>query len=86
MKIADEVSKLIQSLKSAGFNPVDAVFEGAISVKEDTTLAFVDKMNEADLVSGSVKIIYTIGDEEQIRVIEIPVGTQQQQDQTEEGK
>ncbi|VVB70290.1 Uncharacterised protein [uncultured archaeon] len=83
MKIAEEVSKLIQSLKSAGFNPADAVFEGAISVKEDTTLAFVDKMNEAQMVSGSIKVIYTIGDDEQIRVIEIPVG--QQQDQ-EEGK
>ena len=71
--IKDEVLKVIDALKNAGFTPVDAVFEGAIGVKEDTTLAFVDKLTDAQLVSGVVRVIYTVG-EDQVRFVEIPVG------------
>ncbi len=71
--IKDEVLKVIEALKNAGFTPVDAVFEGAIGVKEDTTLAFVDKLTDAQLVSGVVRVIYTVG-EDQVRFVEIPVG------------
>jgi len=73
MKVKDEVLKTIDALKKAGFNPVDAVFEGAVGVKEDTTLAFMDKLNDSQLVSGVVRIIYVTSDE-QVRFVEIPIG------------
>ncbi len=73
MQIKDEVMQMLETLKKAGFNPVDAVFEGAVGVKEDTTLAFMDKLNEKQLVSGVIRIIYT-ADKDQVRFIEIPVG------------
>ncbi len=73
MKIKDEVLKVIDSLKKAGFNPVDAVFEGALGVKEDTTLAFMDKLNDSQMVSGVIRVIYT-SDEDNVRFVEIPVG------------
>ncbi|HLD76153.1 MAG TPA: hypothetical protein VI874_03980 [Candidatus Norongarragalinales archaeon] len=71
--IRDEVMKTLDMLKKAGYNPVDAVFEGAVGVKEDTTLAFMDKLNDKQLVSGVIRIIYT-ADGEQVRFVEIPVG------------
>jgi len=73
MKIRDEVLKVIDALKKQGFNPVDAVFEGAVGVKEDTTLAFMDKLNDAQLVSGVIRVIYT-ADGDSVRFVEIPVG------------
>ncbi len=73
MQIKDEVMQMLETLQKAGFKPVDAVFEGAVGVKEDTTLAFMDKLNEKQLVSGVIRIIYT-SDGDQVRFIEIPVG------------
>lgn len=73
MQIKDEVMQMLETLQKAGFKPVDAVFEGAVGVKEDTTLAFMDKLNEKQLVSGVIRIIYT-ADGDQVRFIEIPVG------------
>lgn len=78
MKVKDEVMKVIDALKASGFNPVDAVFEGAMGVKEDTTLSFVDKLNDAQMVSGVIRVIYTVG-EDQVRFVEIPVGNPQEQ-------
>ena len=75
LKVSAEVLKTIDALKKAGFNPVDAVFEGAVGVKEDTTLEFVDKLNEMQLVTGVIRVIYTVG-EDQVRFVEIPVGQQ----------
>ncbi len=74
MKIKDEVLKVIDALKKAGFEPVDAVFEGAVGVKEDTTLAFMDKLNDLQTVSGVIRVIYTV-DKDQVRFVEIPVGS-----------
>ncbi|MEM0475267.1 MAG: hypothetical protein QW343_00520 [Candidatus Norongarragalinales archaeon] len=73
MKIKEEVLKTIESLKKAGFNPVDAVFEGAVGVKEDSTLAFLDKLDDAQMISGVVRVIYTT-DGDNVRFVEIPVG------------
>ena len=73
MKIKDEVLKVIDSLKKAGFEPVDAVFEGAVGVKDDTTLAFMDKLDEKEMVSGVIRVIYVAG-EDQVRFVEIPIG------------
>ena len=78
MKVKDEVLKVIDALKKAGFEPVDAVFEGAVGVKEDTTLAFMDKLNDSQLVSGVIRVIYSAGDD-QVRFVEIPVGQPQEQ-------
>ncbi|MCX6767281.1 MAG: hypothetical protein NTY90_00925 [Candidatus Micrarchaeota archaeon] len=77
MKIKEEVLKIIEALKKEGFNPVDAVFEGAVGVKEDVTLSFMDKLNDAQLVSGVVRVIYTT-DGENVRFVEIPVGQSQE--------
>ncbi len=73
MKLKEEIEKTINALKQNGFTPVDAVFEGAMGVKEDTTLAFVDKLNDSQMVNGVVRIIYTAG-EDSVRFVEIPVG------------
>ena len=73
MKIKEEVLKVIDAMKKAGFTPVDAVFEGAVGVKEDTTLAFMDKLNDAQMVSGVIRVIYTTPDNG-VRFVEIPVG------------
>ncbi|MBI5228745.1 hypothetical protein HY991_01445 [Candidatus Micrarchaeota archaeon] len=73
MKIKDEVMKVIEGLKKQGFNPVDAVFEGALGVKEDATLAFMDKLNDAQMVSGVIRIIYTT-EGDNVRFVEIPIG------------
>jgi hypothetical protein len=75
MKVKEEVLTVIEALKKAGFTPVDAVFEGAVGVKEDTTLAFMDKLNDAQMVSGVVRVIYTTADNA-VRFVEIPVGEQ----------
>ncbi len=73
MQIKDEVMQMLEMLKSKGLNPVDAVFEGAIGVKDDSTLAVMDKLNDKQLVSGVIRIIYT-ADGEHVRFVEIPVG------------
>ncbi len=83
MKVKDEVLTVIDALKKAGFTPVDAVFEGAVGVKEDTTLAFMDKLNDAQMVSGVVRVIYTTADNG-VRFVEIPVG--EQKGKEEEGQ
>jgi hypothetical protein len=83
MKVKDEVLTVIDALKKAGFTPVDAVFEGAVGVKEDTTLAFMDKLNDAQMVSGVVRVIYTTTDNA-VRFVEIPVG--EQKGKEEEGQ
>jgi len=73
MKIKDEVLKTIDALKKTGFNPVDAVFEGAVGVKEDTTLAFLDKLDDNQMISGVIRVIYTT-EGDNVRFVEIPVG------------
>jgi hypothetical protein len=85
MKVKDEVLTIIDALKKAGFTPVDAVFEGAVGVKEDTTLAFMDKLNDAQMVSGVVRVIYTAADNA-VRFVEIPVGEQKGDKPAEEGQ
>ncbi len=73
MKIKDEVLKTIKAIEGAGFKPVDAVFEGALGVKEASELAFLDALDEKDLVSGVIRIIYS-AEGNSVRFVEIPVG------------
>ncbi|HIH19959.1 TPA: hypothetical protein HA244_01705 [Candidatus Micrarchaeota archaeon] len=75
MKIKEEVMAVIDALTKAGFKPVDAVYEGAVGVKEDTVLDFMEKLDDKQLVSGVIRVIYTT-DGENIRFVEIPVGQQ----------
>ncbi|OIO24757.1 hypothetical protein AUJ14_05615 [Candidatus Micrarchaeota archaeon CG1_02_55_22] len=79
MKVSEEVQKMIEVLKQSGFTPVDAVFEGAVGVKQDTTLKYIDELNDKDLVSGVIRVIYSAGDD-QFRFVEIPVGKGAPQD------
>ncbi len=79
LSVKDEVLKTIDALKNAGFTPVDAVFEGAVGVKEDTTLSFMDKLTDAQLANGVIRVIYTT-DGQSVRFVEIPVGQQQAQE------
>ncbi len=81
MKVKDEVLKIIDGLKKDGFNPMDAVFEGAIDVKEDTTLDMMDKLIAVNAVSGVVRVIFTVEGDANIRFVEIPVGKQQEESQ-----
>ncbi|HEV8289402.1 MAG TPA: hypothetical protein VGQ00_00405 [Candidatus Norongarragalinales archaeon] len=80
MKVKDEVLGTIAALQKAGFQPVDAVFEGAVGVKDDATLAVMDGLNDKQLVSGVVRIIYTSSDQN-VRFVEIPVGKQSPEDE-----
>lgn len=73
MDVKEEVLKTIDGLKKAGFNPVDAVFEGAVGVKDDEALQWIEKLDSKQLVSGVIRVIYTVGDQN-IRFVEIPVG------------
>ncbi len=81
MKVKEEVMKTIEMLKNQGFSPIDAVFEGALGVKEDTTLAFMDKLNDKNMVSGVVRVIYSADKGDQVRFVEIPVGQPPEQGQ-----
>ncbi len=86
MKVKEEVLKVIDALKKAGFEPVDAVYEGAVGVKENEVLDFMDALNDKQLVSGVIRVIYTAG-ADQVRFVEIPVGSPQEGSQGEaEGK
>jgi hypothetical protein len=73
MKVRDEVQKVLDMLKKEGFNPVDAVFEGALGVKDSSTLGFLEQLDEKQMVSGVVRVIYTT-DGDSVRFVEIPVG------------
>ena len=76
MNSKEEVLKVLDALKKEeGFTPVDAVFEGAVGVKEDTTLEFFQKLEDAGMISGVIRVIYTVG-EGKVRFVEIPVGHQ----------
>ena len=77
MKVKEEVLKVIDALKKAGFEPVDAVYEGAVGVKENEVLDFMDGLNDKQLVSGVIRVIYTAG-ADQVRFVEIPVGSPQE--------
>lgn len=86
MDITDEVEKTIDALKKAGFNPFDAVFEGAIGVKDEDTLALVQKLSEKQMAQGVVRVVYSAGDENAVRYVEIPVGEQSEEAQEAEEK
>ncbi len=73
MKPYEEVVKTLEMLKSAGFEPVDAVFRGAIVVMNKEVMQLIEKLAENDEAMGSITIVYRTPDG-QLRSIEIPIG------------
>lgn len=71
--IGEEVTKTYKMLKDAGFEIVDVVFEGAMTVEKKDMLAILESLASEQKAMGSVKIIYSTAPE-QLRTIEIPVG------------
>jgi hypothetical protein len=73
MTVGDEVSKTYKMVKDAGFEIVDVIFEGAMTVKGKELLGQLEDLSKDRRAMGVIRIIYTSG-KEQMRTIEIPVG------------
>ncbi len=73
MNAEEEVIKTLEALKSAGFEPVDAVFKGMIAVMKKSTLHMIQELADQQEAIGSIVILYKNPDGE-LRSIEIPVG------------
>ncbi len=84
VSVAEEVVKLLEILKSAGFEPVDATFRGSISVLNKSTLEFIDKLVKEGEAAGTLVVVYRYGDG--IRMVEIPVGSLQNPDDSTSGQ
>ena len=82
MNIKEEVKKTLDMLKKAGMEPIDAIFEGAISVKEKEELDFIQKMDDKELISGTIRIIYLTSDKK-VRFIDIFVGEEEEEEESE---
>ncbi|MDN5358330.1 MAG: hypothetical protein PWP76_173 [Candidatus Diapherotrites archaeon] len=73
MKASEEVIKTLEMLKSAGFEPVDAIFKGMITVMNKSQLEWIQGLADAKEAVGTITIIYKTPDGD-VRTIEIPVG------------
>ena len=87
--VKKEFVKIRDMLVSAGFSPADAVFEGAVSVKDTTTLDYLEKLEESKAAVGTLKVVYftkpaSEATDADLRVIEIPVGSQEEAEESEE--
>lgn len=86
--VKKEFVKIRDMLVNAGFSPADAVFEGAVSVKDTTTLDALEKLEESKAAVGTLKVVYFVkpaneATDTDLRVIEIPVGSQEEEDSEE---
>lgn len=73
MGVHEEVMKTYKMVKEAGFNVLDIIFEGAMTVKAKDVLNQLENLAKDRKAMGVVKIIYSV-DSNQLRTIEIPVG------------
>jgi len=73
MKASEEVLKTLEMLRSAGFEPVDAIFKGMITVLKKSQLEWIQQLADAKEAVGTITIIYKTPDGD-VRAIEIPVG------------
>ncbi|NPA86476.1 MAG: hypothetical protein GXO00_00490 [Candidatus Diapherotrites archaeon] len=73
MKPIEEVIKTLEMLKSAGFEPVDAIFKGMVAVMNKSTLQLIQDLADKGEAIGTLTIIYKTPDGE-LRTIEIPIG------------
>jgi len=78
MTVKEEVLKMVSALKNSGFQPMDIIFEGAISVKGEKILDALDEAVAEKAISGVVRIVYLAG-ENAVRFVEIPLGEIPQQ-------
>ncbi|HLD81168.1 MAG TPA: hypothetical protein VJA40_04170 [archaeon] len=78
-----EFLKTRDALAGAGFSPADAVFEGAISVKDTKTLELLEQLEASGAAVGTLKLVYFTkqmkeATDDDLRVVEIPVGKEQE--------
>ncbi len=73
MKASEEVIKTLEMLKSAGFEPVDAVFKGMITVMKKSQLDWLQQLADAKEAVGTIAVIYKTPDGD-VRTVEIPIG------------
>ncbi len=73
MNAEEEVIKTIEALRSAGFEPVDAIFKGMITVMKKSQLQWIQQLADAKEAVGTITIIYKTPDGD-VRTIEIPIG------------
>ena len=78
MKAEEELIKTLEMLKSAGFEPVDAVFKGMIAVMNKSTLHMIQELADQGEAIGTLTVIYKTPDGG-VRTIEIPIGAEEEE-------
>lgn len=73
MAVKEEVMKTYKMVKDAGFEVVDVIFEGSMTVKGRDILGQIEELAISNKALGVVKVIYSAGSDK-MRQIEIPVG------------
>jgi hypothetical protein len=71
-----EIDKVSKMLASAGFKLLDVQFEGVVEATDNRVVAVLNKMSETQQAFGVFRIYYET--EGETRMIEIPVGAQQE--------
>ncbi len=82
MKAEDEVIKTIEALKAAGFEPVDAIFKGMITVMKKSQLQWIQQLADAQEAVGTITIVYKTPDGG-VRTVEIPIGEEEETEQAQ---
>ena len=73
MAMREEVMKTYKMVKDAGFDIIDVIFEGSMTVKGKDILSQLEELSAGNKAVGVVKVIYSAGSDK-LRQIEIPVG------------
>ncbi len=73
MPVKEEVMKTYKMVKDAGFDVVDVIFEGSMTVKGKDLLAQLEELAISNKALGVVSVIYSAG-QDKVRKIDIPVG------------
>jgi len=73
MTVSEEVSKTFNMVKAAGFDIIDVIFEGAMTVKGKELLSKIEELSNERRAMGVIRLVYSTGGD-QVRTIEIPVG------------
>jgi hypothetical protein len=73
MAMREEVMKTYKMVKEAGFEIIDVIFEGSMTVQGKDILGQIEDLAVGNKAVGVVKVIYSAGSDK-LRQIEIPVG------------
>jgi len=73
MPMREEVMKTYKMVKDAGFDVVDVIFEGSMTVKGKELLGQIEELAVTNKAVGVVRVVYSSGTDK-LRQIEIPVG------------